>query len=38
MIPSYVSVPEKAPQDEKIVVLDAGGTHFSGRRRRQVRS
>lgn len=28
MIPSYVSVPDKAPRDEKIVVLDAGGTHF----------
>ncbi len=28
MIPSYVPVPERAPQDEKIIVLDAGGTHF----------
>jgi hexokinase len=28
MIPSYLSLPEKAPKNEKIIVLDAGGTNF----------
>lgn len=28
MIPSYVHVPKRAPQHEKIIVIDAGGTHF----------
>jgi len=28
MIPSYVPVPAVAPRDEKIIVLDAGGTNF----------
>lgn len=28
MIPSFIGVPEKAPVDEKIIVLDAGGTNF----------
>jgi hexokinase len=28
MIPSYISLPDKAPKNEKIIVLDAGGTNF----------
>ena len=28
MIPSYIHVPGKAPKNEKIIVLDAGGTNF----------
>jgi hexokinase len=28
MIPSYLSLPEKAPINESIIVLDAGGTNF----------
>jgi hexokinase len=28
MIPSYISIPAKAPKNEKIIVLDAGGTNF----------
>jgi hexokinase len=28
MIPSFIPVPDKAPKDEKIIVLDAGGTNF----------
>jgi Hexokinase len=28
MIPSYIPVPQKAPKNEKIIVLDAGGTNF----------
>jgi len=28
MIPSYIPVPREAPKNEKIIVLDAGGTNF----------
>jgi hexokinase len=28
MIPSYIGIPEKPPKNEKIIVLDAGGTNF----------
>jgi hexokinase len=28
MIPSYISVPETPPKNQKIIVLDAGGTNF----------
>jgi Hexokinase len=28
MIPSFIHVPETAPKNEKIIVLDAGGTNF----------
>jgi hexokinase len=28
MISSYIPVPQKAPKNEKIIVLDAGGTNF----------
>jgi hexokinase len=28
MIPSFVTVPRQAPKNEKIIVLDAGGTNF----------
>jgi hexokinase len=28
MIPSYISLPDKAPKNETIIVLDAGGTNF----------
>lgn len=28
MIPSFIPLPEKAPKNEKIIVLDAGGTNF----------
>ena len=28
MIPTFIPVPDKAPKNEKIIVLDAGGTNF----------
>ncbi len=28
MIPSYISIPDSAPKNKKIIVLDAGGTNF----------
>jgi hexokinase len=28
MIPSYITLPSKVPKNEKIIVLDAGGTNF----------
>jgi hexokinase len=28
MIPSYITLPDKAPKNETIIVLDAGGTNF----------
>jgi hexokinase len=28
MIPSYIGIPERAPKNEKLIVLDAGGTNF----------
>lgn len=28
MIPSFITIPDRAPRNEKIIVLDAGGTNF----------